>query len=352
MRIAEIAPPWLPVPPFGYGGIEWVVSLLSDGLVDRGHDVTLFATGDSKTAATLEFIFDTAPGSAFIASPWHDMVHAAFAMREIDRFDLVHVHPASSPLVAAARCGRPVVHTVHGLLSEETKALYRLLAPHVWFVAISEGQRQHMPELPYAGVVYNGVDVARYPFRERKDEYLMFLGRASPEKGVLRAVLAARAAGRKLVLAVKVANAEEEEHWSRDVLPVLADDAVVLGEISFEQKVDLLAGARALLFPIDWDEPFGLVMTEAMACGTPVIATPCGSVPEVVAPGRTGFVVPVDDYPTRAIEALDRLDDIDPSACRAWVQERFSKEAMVDGYERAFERATAESPAAGWSGPV
>jgi glycosyltransferase involved in cell wall biosynthesis len=352
VKVAEIAPPWLAVPPKGYGGLEWVVALVADGLVDRGHDVTLFATGDSITRARLEAFFPEAPGSRFINSMWHDVVHTAFAFRDARRFDVLHVHPSSSPLVAAAALQRPVVHTVHGPFDDRMKSLYSLVAGSVWFVAISNAQRSHMPELPYAGVVYNGIDLADYPFRQGKDDYLFFLGRAAPEKGAHRAVRAASAAGMRLIMAVKIATREEEEHWARDVEPILPSDATVLGEIALKEKVDLLAGARAVLFPIDWDEPFGLVMTEAMACGTPVIATPRGSVPEVVADGRTGFVVGVEDYPERAAEALARIDQIDPAACRSWVEERFSKEVMVEGYERAFERALASSPANAVSTPT
>src|SRR5207248_6009830 len=155
--------------------------------------------------------------------------------------------------------------------------------------------------------------------------------------GLLRAVQTAKETGDRIVLALKIARDDEVEHWEKDVRPVLEPATEVLGEITFEEKVDLLSRAKAVLFPIDWDEPFGLVMTEAMACGTPVIATPRGSVPEVIADGETGFVVSVEDYPTEAAAALQRLGEIDPNACRARVQELFSKEAMVEGYERAFE---------------
>jgi glycosyltransferase involved in cell wall biosynthesis len=343
MRIAQIAPPWLAVPPKGYGGIEWVVALVADGLAERGHDVTLFAPGDSETKARLEAFFAEAPGPQHINSIWHDTVHTLFSLREPERFDVLHVHSPFSALAAAVATGRPVVHTLHGAFSEEMRALYGLVAERAWFVAISEAQRVQMPELRYAGVVYNGVDVERYPFRTDKEDFALFLGRAAPEKGVERAVRASVAAGLRLVVAVKMADRVEEEHWNRDVVPILPEDATVVGEISFAQKVDLLSRSRVVLFPIDWDEPFGLVMTEAMACGTPVIATPRGSVPEVVVDGRTGFGVGVEDYPERAAEAIARLSDIDPGACRAWVQNRFSKEAMVDGYERVFDRALAST---------
>jgi glycosyltransferase involved in cell wall biosynthesis len=342
VRIAEVAPPWLAVPPKGYGGIEWVVALLTDGLVERGHDVTLFATGDSETKARLEYVFEQAPGPNLINDGWHDTLHTLHVFKEPGRFDLFHVHSPWSALIVPALLDSPTVHTLHGSFTPEMRRLYAELGDRVRFVAISESQRSHMPDLPYAGVVYNGVDVAAYPFRAEKDDFLLFLGRTHPDKGVLRAALTAREAGLPLVLAVKIANAEEKEHWTSEVLPILPPEAIVLGEIGDEEKRDVLSRAKAVLFPIDWDEPFGLVMTEAMACGTPVIATPRGSVPEIVVDGETGFIVPVGTYPEEAAIALKRLDEIDPMACRRRVEERFSKEAMVTGYEQAFERVLAE----------
>jgi len=345
MRIGQVAPPWLAVPPKGYGGIEWVVALLADGLAEHGHDVTLFATGDSVTKAHLDFVFEEAPGPRWINSIYHDTVHTMYALHDVERFDLLHVHSPFSALAAGAHADRPVVHTLHGAFSEEMKRLYALVADDVVYVAISEAQRAHMPELNYGGVVYNGIELSAYPFRtaEEKDDFVLFLGRAAPEKGALRAVQAARAAGARLVIAVKVAEPIEEEHWSTEVLPAMPSDATVLGEITLEEKVDLLSRARAVLFPIDWDEPFGLVMTEAMACGTPVIATPRGSVPEVIADGETGFVVPVETYANDAAAALRRLGELDARACRARVEALFSRDAMVRGYERVFDAAIGRS---------
>ncbi|HZA27281.1 MAG TPA: glycosyltransferase family 4 protein [Actinomycetota bacterium] len=339
MRIAEVSPPWLAVPPSGYGGIEWVVALVADGLVERGHDVTLLATGDSRTKAKLEYVFETAPGPKFINSIWHDTLHSLHVYREMSRFDIIHEHTVWSGLVAATLVDVPVVHTLHGPFNPEMRQLYERVADRIWFVAISESQRSHMPELRYGGVVYNGIDTSLYPLRTEKEDFVLFLGRVTPDKGPVRAVEAARAAGVPLVMALKIASPEEEDYWKHEVEPRLPEGTTVLPEIPLEKKVDLLSRARAVLFPIDWEEPFGLVMTEAMACGTPVIATPRGSVPEVVADGETGFIVPVESYAEAAAEAMQRLGDIDAGACRARVEEGFSKESMVAGYEAVFERA-------------
>jgi glycosyltransferase involved in cell wall biosynthesis len=347
MRIAEVAPPWLSVPPQGYGGIEWVVALLADGLVERGHDVTLFASGDSRTKARLDYVFHQAPGPAFINDILYDTLHSLHAFRDRSRFDLFHVHSPFSTLAMAAAIDCVAVHTLHGSFNPEMRALYTEVGDQVWYVAISENQRSHMPGLSYAGVVYNGIEVDRYPYREDKEDFLLYLGRAAPEKGAHRAILAAKEAGLPIRLAVKVSHPTEQEYWREEVAGLLSPDVQVLGEVTNDQKCDLLSRARAVLFPIDWDEPFGLVMTEAMACGTPVIATARGSVPEVVADGETGFVVSVEDYPREAAAAVRKIGDIDPKACRRRVEERFSKEVMVEGYERAFERALAGGPPIG-----
>lgn len=338
MRIAQIAPPWVAVPPKGYGGIEWIVSLLADGLVDRGHEVTLFATGDSETRASLEYAFDVAPGPAFNNSIWHDTVHQLRAHLDPGRFDLIHQHTYWAGLVAGMLVDVPVVHTLHRSFTDEMRRVYELVADRMWFVAISEDQRSHMPELRYAGVVHNGIDLSMYPFREEKEDFLLFIGRSHPDKGPRRAVDAAAAAGLPLVMAVKSAESIEQEHWEDEVKPALPEGTRVMREIPHEEKVDLLQRARALLFPIDWDEPFGLVMIEAMACGTPVVATPRGAVPEVVVDGETGFVVPVDGYADAAAEAIKRAGDLDPRALRRRVEDRFSAEAMVKAYEAAYRR--------------
>ena len=338
MRIAQVAPPWVAVPPKGYGGIEWMVSLLADGLVERGHDVTLFATGDSETRAALESAFEVAPGPAFNNSIWHDTVHQLRAHGDPGRFDLIHQHTFWSGLVAAMLLDMPVVHTLHRSFTDEMRRVYELVADRMWFVAVSEDQRSHMPELRYAGVVHNGIDVSMYPLREEKEDFLLFIGRSHSDKGPRRAVDAAVAAGLPLVMAVKSAEPVELEHWQKEVMPALPEGTQVLHEIPHEQKVDLLQRARAVLFPIDWEEPFGLVMIEAMACGTPVVATPRGAVAEIIEDGETGFIVPVESYADAAVEAIKRAGDLDPWALRRRGEDRFSAEAMVTAYEAVYAR--------------
>jgi glycosyltransferase involved in cell wall biosynthesis len=338
VKIAQIAPPWVAVPPKGYGGIELIVSLLADGLVDRGHDVTLFATGDSETKATLEYAFEAAPGPAFNNSIWHDTVHQLRAHVDPGRFDLIHQHTYWSGLVAAMLLDIPVVHTLHRSFSDEMRRVYELVADRMWFVAISEDQRSHMPEMRYAGVVHNGIDVSTYPLREEKEDFLLFIGRSHPDKGPRRAVDAAAAAGLPLVMAVKAVEPVELDHWQAEVMPALPEGTQILHEVPHDEKVDLLQRARAVLFPIDWDEPFGLVMIEAMACGTPVVATPRGAVPEIIVDGETGFIVPVESYAEAALEAIKRAGDLDPRVLRRRVEETFSAEAMVTAYEAVYAR--------------
>jgi glycosyltransferase involved in cell wall biosynthesis len=339
VRIALIAPPWYMVPPEGYGGIEWVVALLADGLSDRGHEVTLFAPAGSRTKARLVSPLGEESPSDAIGNPWFEASHAMSAYEDGERFDLVHDHTGPVGVSIGAVIDRPIVHTLHGPFTPETLMLYSRIARHLWFVAISENQRSMGPsDLRWAGVVYNGIPMDNYPFREHKEEFLFFLGRADEEKAPHLAIEAARRAGRRLVMCVTRKNEREQRYWAEQVEPLLGDDVEVHGECDQRQKADLLARARALLFPIQWAEPFGLVMTEAMACGTPVAAWRNGSVPEVVDDGVTGFVV---DSMEELVRAIDRVGELDPRALRARVEERFSAEAMVAGYERAYEHVLA-----------
>jgi glycosyltransferase involved in cell wall biosynthesis len=336
VRIAEIAPPWFTVPPAGYGGIELVVSLLADCLTDRGHDVTLFASGGSQTKASLVSPMVDPPDPALVGNSWYDAYHALSAYLTIDDdFDVVHDHSGiTGPALGALRQGRPpVVHTLHGPWTEPARRYYGLLHRLVHLVAISDTQRATNPDVTYAGVVHNGVDLSQYPLRTDKDDFLVYIGRANPDKGPALAIEVARRAGLPLAMIVKKDEPFERSYWDEVAAPMLNDEVEVYEAVSHEQKTDLLGRARAMVFPIQWPEPFGLVMVDAMACGTPVVACPAGAAIELVEDGVTGFL---GDSLEELVDAVKRVGACSPEACRSRVDARFSGRAMVDGYERIF----------------
>jgi glycosyltransferase involved in cell wall biosynthesis len=340
VRIAILSPVWFPVPPVGYGGIEWVVSLLADGLAEAGHDVTLFASGDSLTKAELAAVYDEAP-SAEIGTTTPELRHALACYERAEEFDIVNDH--SGPLAAALGRGSPtpVVHTVHGPLTGEPGELYVTLskvAPEVGLISLSLNQRRPQPDLPWVATCPNALDLDAYPVHTDRGEYLLFLGRMSADKGCHRAVEVAEEVGVPLKIAGKMREPAEREYFETYVAPHLGEGVEYLGETSHGKKVALLQNARATLFPIDWEEPFGLVMIESMACGTPVIATRWGAVPEVIEEGRSGVIV--DDYREMA-GALADADKLEPLECRRYAEERFSAERMVRDYESAYEAVLA-----------
>jgi glycosyltransferase involved in cell wall biosynthesis len=338
MRIAVLAPCWFPVPPLGYGGIEWVVSLLADGLVDNGHDVTLFASGDSLTKAELAAVHPVAP-SEWIGRSFWELRHVLHCFERADEFDVITDHSGPPAAALAAAIDTPVVHTVHGPLDGEPGLLYdqvSAVSPGTAYVSLSMNQRKPRPNLNWIANCPNALDLSVYPFRPQRGEYLLFLGRMSPDKGAHRAVAVAMEAGLPLKLAGKMREPKEREYFAEFVEPHLGDGIEWLGEVSHGQKVELLQHARATLFPIEWEEPFGLVMIESMACGTPVIATRRGAVPEVIEHGRSGVIV--DDY-SIIPAALEQADRLDARELRQFVEERFSPMRMVRDYVKAFELA-------------
>jgi glycosyltransferase involved in cell wall biosynthesis len=265
-------------------------------------------------------------------------------LAEEEGIDVVHDHTLAGPLNAPAyaELGLPTVVTMHGPVDDDLHQLYRTLATDIHLVAISERQRQLAPDLPWAGMVHNAVRVDTFPYRTDKGDYALFLGRFHPDKAPHLALDAAHAAGRPLVLAGKCAEPAEEEYFDREVRPRLTDRDRVFGVADAEAKRELLAEARCLLFPIQWEEPFGMVMIEAMACGTPVVALRGGAVPEIVVDGVTGYVC---DDPAQLPEALRRLDRIDPAACRRRVVEHFDMETLGAGYEAVYRAVLGSRPA-------
>jgi len=331
MRIGMLAPVWEATPPRGYGGIERMVALLVEGLVTRGHHVTLFATGDSVTSARLCAV-EPRPLRTQALEPWcqaaAELRHVERALREAEAFDVVHNHVGYPGVVLGDLAGASMVTTLHGPVPDAHRPYYRSFPEHP-FVAISESQRREAAGLRVCATIPHGIDTRRYSPGGSRRDYVLFLGRVSPEKGTHLAIEAALRAGVPLVIAAKV-DPQDRSYFEGRVAPLVDGTRVrFIGEVAGEAKRDVLRGARALLHLVQFPEPFGLVMVEALACGTPVIAMPLGSIPEVVADGRTGYVVrDVDE----AVAAIGRLEAISPAACRAEAVARFDAGLMVERY--------------------
>jgi glycosyltransferase involved in cell wall biosynthesis len=350
LRIALLAPPWIAVPPYGYGGIESVLALLSDGLVERGHDVALLAAPGSSSSARVVPLLD-APHPDAMREAIYEADHTARAFEVIDSaalvgngFDVVHDHSGFTAVAMADRIDAPILHTLHGPFTEATRAFYRRHGRKVWLSALSEFQAAQAPRgMRWAGTIPNPIEVDAWPFEARKRDYLLWVGRMSPEKGAHRAIAVARRAGRALVLAGPV-QPGQEAFFAAEVEPHVDGDAVrYLPEIAGADKQRLFAEAAGFLMPIRWPEPFGMVMIEALVCGTPVIAFAEGSAPEIVTDGRTGFLVGDEEAMARAV---GRLGEIDPDRCRSAMAARYAVDLVVGAYESAYRRMLAGDRAA------
>ncbi|HEX21771.1 MAG TPA: glycosyltransferase family 4 protein [Actinobacteria bacterium] len=333
MKIGMIAPIWYPIPPTGYGGIEMIVSLLTEGLINKGHEVTLFAAAESVTKAKLVSSFKTAP-SAQIGEVYPDLINAMTAYTYNGDFDIIHDHSGIIGPAIGAFYERPVLHTLHGPATPEAKRFYGLLGNRVYLNAISEYQRESFGNVNIIDTVYNAIDLSKYSFSDEKDDYLLFLGRMNPEKGAHLAVEIANKLGKRLILVAKMVEPAEKRYFKEQVEPLIKDNTEVWGEIDSRTKAELFRNAKCTLFPIQWPEPFGLVMIESLAAGTPVVAMRNGAVPEVVVDGETGFIV--DDI-DQMIEAVKKVDEIVPKTCRAYVEDHFSTTTMVNHYEATYE---------------
>jgi len=340
LRIAQVAPLWETVPPARYGGTERVVSWLTEELVARGHDVTLFATGDSQTGARLIATTPRALRTDADADPFVSHVRELGMVQDrADAFDVIHSHLDILGLPAWRSCPVPIVSTLHGRLN--LPGLPELLREFddQPLVSISDAQRAPAPDAHWAATVHHGLPLRPFIAGPGSGDYVVFLGRISPEKRPDAAIRIARRAGIRLVIAAKV-DRVDREYFAAVVEPMLREPGVdFVGEVDDVDKVMLLRDARALLFPILWPEPFGLAMIEALACGTPVLTRRCGSTPEIVDDPRIGVVA---DDDAGLVSALGRLDTFDRGVCRAYAERRFAVGRMADDYEALYRRLAGE----------
>jgi glycosyltransferase involved in cell wall biosynthesis len=338
MRIAQVAPLWESVPPPAYGGIELVVGLLTDELVRRGHDVTLFASGDSTTAAKLTSIHPRALrlDAAVKEYDVYEALQLSHVFQRAGEFDVIHSHMGCSALPYAKLVKVPTVHTLHGVFTLDNAKLYQH-AKEQPYISISDAQVDPQLGLNCVATVYNAIDVPRHRFFPAADEppYLAFLGRMSPEKGPHHAIAISQKTGIPLKMAGKV-DPVDEEFFEREIRPNIDGHQIqFLGEANHIQKNELMGRAMATLFPITWREPFGLVMIESMAAGTPVVAMRLGSTPEVVAHGKTGYLC---DTVEECVQAVKDISSIDRLACRDYVASHFSVTQMTNGYEAVYRK--------------
>ncbi len=334
MRIGLVAPPFLEVPPAGYGGTELVVDTLARGLQAAGHEVRLFTVGDSTCPVPRGWWYEHPVVPIGLGEA--EVAHVTAAYAELTDVDVIHDHTLVGPLAFAGRGVPPVVTTCHSRFSADLRPAYEQIARYAKVVAISQSQRDSAPTVPVAAVIHHGIDLARYEVGPGCGGYLLFLARMCADKGPHHAIRIARAAGRRLVLVAKMREAAEVAFFTTEVEPLLGTDVEVVGELGPAERIRLLGRADALLNPIEWPEPFGLTMIEALACGTPVLTLRHGAAPEIVTDGRTGFV---RDRPAELVDCVSRLVSLDRAECRAQAERRFSMARMTADYVRVYEQA-------------
>lgn len=344
MRIAQVAPLYVATPPTSYGGTERIISGLTEELVRQGHDVTLFATGDSRTSAKLVVCAPKAMGFDHIfESGAAHVAMLAQVYRRASEFDVIHAHLDYPVLSFASQSKTPTVITLHGALDIPGYPEALTAFPDLNYVSISNNQRTPLPQLHWLATVYHGLDVRSYPFNARPGSYLLFVGRISPEKGPDRAIAIAKACGIPLKIAAKV-DPKDRKFYEREIKPQFDDPLIEnLGPVDERRKRELMRDALALLLPIRWPEPFGLVFIEALACGTPVLTCPSGAAPEILSDGVTGFMCESDE---ELIEAARRVSEIERAGCRAWAEQQFDRSRMTANYLSVYQQVMSAATAA------
>ncbi len=341
MKIAQLVLPWIPLPPPEYAGTEWVVYSLTEELVKRGHEVTLFSVGESKTSAELDYVFDKAFGlqndvmktikGSF--KPWR---HVAHCFKQYDKFDVIHSHAQFNGLPFAATVPTPTLNTFHRVYEFESDDEKELVNAHkdLNYASISDSQRTM--DLNYVGTVYNGIPIEKFSFTEEKEDFLLWVGRLVDKKGPREAIELAKRTGEKLIM---IGKKTRPEFFEKEIAPHIDGEQIkFLGTMSQGDLVDYYQRAKAFVFPIKWNEPFGLVPVEAMSCGTPVIAFKNGGVAETVIDGETGFLVEESDSIEGLIEAHSKIKKIRPKACRKHVESNFTVSKMTSDYEKLYKK--------------
>ncbi|KQZ85586.1 glycosyl transferase family 1 [Microbacterium sp. Root166] len=339
MRIGIIAPPWIPIPPTAYGGIESFIDMLAVELAEAGHDVVLAASGDSTCPVERLPGFPAADPAA-IGTTSAELRHLIRAYAGLDDVDVIVDNTLGGPVLARSAARRPVVTIVHSPFEDVVLELFGATGPEMTFVAISHHQASTSRHIRVSEVIHHGIRVQDVPVGPGGDD-ACFVGRMHPAKGLLEAIRVAELAGIRLRIAAKMREPLEQAYFDEVVRPALGSNAEYVGELSTEEKYELTGASCALLNPVQWDEPFGLVMIEALATGTPVVATPRGSVPEIVQPGRNGFI---DDDLHDLAAALQQARSLDRATCRAGVEERFTAAQMAQRYVALFERILEKGP--------
>lgn len=337
MRIAQIAPIIERVPPKRYGGTERVVYALTEELVKRGHEVTLFASGDSITSAKLRSVYPKSLREAKLkdiygTNIWN-MMNIGLAYQEQEQFDIIHDHNSYISVSTANMARTPVLMTMHGPFTPDVRKIFQLLR-NPYLATISKAQSYPAPGLNYAGSVYNGLDMAHYPFSDMHENYLLFVGRISIEKGVHLAIETAQQLNLPLIIAAKLEDVDKP-YFYQYVEPRLSEQIKWIGEVDEQQRNELMSHALCFLHPVTWREPFGLTLIEAMACGCPVVAINKGAIPEIIENGKTGFVV--DDIEAM-LDAVSNIDTINRNYCREYALKNFSAKKMADGYEELYKK--------------
>ncbi len=339
LKIAQLVLPWIPVPPPKYAGTEWIVSWLTEGLQKKGHEVTLFSVGESKTSAKLEYVYKKSFGlqkdvMGSLKKSFKPLVHVANCFEKADRFDIIHSHAQFLALPLAAASKTPSLHTFHREFNFESPDDTDLLLRYKDLCYSSISNSQRTLDLNFVGTVYNGIPLEKFTYSKEKEDYLLWAGRLVDKKGPKEAIEVAKNLGKKLFL---VGKKTQEDFFEKEIAPHIDNKNIIyLGELSQEELVKYYKKAQAFLFPIKWNEPFGLVPVEAMACGTPAISYSNGGAKETIKNKETGFLVEQSQGVKGLIEATKRINEIDPAACRRHVEENFSLEKMIDSYEKLY----------------